>query len=164
MAVLTALAAVDGEWGIGRDGEIPWHEPDDLARFKRRTNGTPLILGRRTHESIGGPLPGRTHVVLTTSVDRYDHGRVVAASSVRAAVRAASMLVELGAFDPPVHVVGGESAYRQLLPYCHRAEITFVGGSYDCDARFPARVLERGWERREIEPPGDGLAAAVFER
>ena len=114
---------------IGDRGRIPWRLRDDLRRFKRLTLGHVLLMGRRTFESIGRPLPGRRTIVLSRSGGVGSHG-VEVARSVEEALRLA-----VGA--PELFVAGGEEVYRLLLPRADRLLITFVEASPPGDARFP---------------------------
>lgn len=128
---LTLIAAVARNGVIGRDGAIPWHLPADQARFKAETTGHVLVMGRRTYESIGRPLPGRTTVVVTRQPDWEPPGglpaRVHRAGSVPEALAVA------GALDDQVFVVGGAAVYAEAVPRADRLLITWV----------------------EVEPPGD---------
>src|SRR5262245_64641023 len=107
---VTILAAVARNGVIGVSGGLPWHLPDELRRFKELTLGHVLVMGRRTYESIGRPLPGRTTVVLTRQPE-WDPGRdvVVVATSVAEALRRASEI------DDDVFVVGGAEVYAETL-------------------------------------------------
>ncbi len=130
---LTLVAAVAENGVIGLDGDIPWRLPGEQARFKRLTIGHVLVMGRRTYESIGRPLPGRTTVVITRQPAWAD-GRpdgVLAATSVAEAIELAR------AVDDEVFVVGGVEVYRACLPLADRLELTFVEGSPDGDTWFP---------------------------
>ena len=136
---LAIIAAVADNGVIGRDGEMPWHYPADLAHFKETTMGHPVIMGRVTYESIsdqlGGPLPGRTNVVLTRSgVEAPEE--VVQVESVDAAVEAAAdAAAEAGA--QAAFVAGGATVYEQFLPRADRLVITEVPGEPAGDTRFP---------------------------
>lgn len=169
---LVVIAAVAANGTIGRDGGMPWHLPADLRRFKRLTTGHPVILGRRTFESIvadlGGPLPGRTNVVLTTR-EGYEPARgeggdgagdtnteVVVAGGIDAALAAAR------ARDDVAFVAGGGRVYEQLLPLADRLELTELDAAHEGDTRFPAfeRDAWRVVERDERE----GFAFVTYER
>lgn len=129
------IVAVAANGVIGADGSIPWHYPEDLRRFKRLTTGHPVIMGRRTYESIlsdlGEPLPDRTNIVLTTN-DIEAPSNVCPASSVDAALDRAR---DQGA--KRVFVAGGESVYEQFLPLADRMERTELHGAYSGDTSFP---------------------------
>ncbi|WP_235853514.1 dihydrofolate reductase [Halosimplex salinum] len=132
---IALVAAVAENDVIGADGEMPWHYPADLAHFKETTTGHPVIMGRVTYESIsgqlGGPLPGRTNVVLTRSgVDAPED--VVQVEGVDAAVKAAAETGTETAF-----VAGGATVYEQFLPRADRLVLTEVPLEPEGDTRFP---------------------------
>jgi len=159
--VATALIAAVAENGvIGADGEMPWHYPADLAHFKETTMGHPVIVGRVTYESIssqiGGPLPGRTNIVLTRSgVDAPEE--VVQVASVDAAVAAAAETGSDTAF-----VAGGATVYEAFLPRADRLVITEVPGEPEGDTRFPEWDPD-AWVERERET-ADDLSFVTYER
>jgi dihydrofolate reductase len=154
---VTIVAAVARNGVIGVDGGLPWRLPDDLRRFKALTLGHVLVMGRRTYESIGRPLPGRTTVVVTrnASWDPGAHG-VVVASGVREAVDAAA------AIDDEVFVVGGAQVYAGALPLTDRLELTLVDDEPDGDTVFPTVDWDEWFEvGREDD---DGVAYVTYER
>lgn len=102
---------------IGRDGRLPWHLPADLRHFKALTQGTPMIMGRKTFESLPGLLDGRRHIVLTRDADWQEDGAEVA-RSVEDALHIANA--------PHISVIGGAEIYRQFLPIADRIELTEV--------------------------------------
>jgi len=133
---------------IGRDGELPWHIPDDLRRFKELTVGHPVLMGRKTFESIvrslGKPLPDRRSVVLTSrssldGVPTHPPGDSPGSSGSSAVEIHGSLTeaMEALADEEVVFVAGGESVYRQTLPMADRLELTLVEGEWEGDARFP---------------------------
>lgn len=125
---LVAIAAMARDRVIGRRGEIPWHLPEDFRWFKQTTMGGALVMGRRTFESIGRPLPGRVTVVLSRSGFRRDD--VVSAGSLAA-------LAELS-LPRPLFVCGGAEVYRQALPRCSDLYLTLVKREVpDGDTFFP---------------------------
>ncbi|WP_224268852.1 dihydrofolate reductase [Haloprofundus salinisoli] len=138
---LVLIAAVAENGVIGADGDIPWHYPDDLAHFKRTTTGHPVVVGRRTYESIvrqiSGPLPGRTNVVLSRREMDLPDGAVRAAS-VDAALERASEAVCDGECDEPIFVIGGETVYEQFLPRANRLVLTELHETFEGDTEFPA--------------------------
>lgn len=125
---------------IGRDGGIPWHLPRDLKRFREITWGYPILMGRRTHESIGRALPGRLNVVISGTLDQAAEGCIVARSPEEALMIAR----DSGADD--AMIVGGERLYRHFLPRCNTLHLTIVEGHFDGDARFPIEeILPGDW-------------------
>jgi dihydrofolate reductase len=157
---IVIVAAVAENGVIGNGGEMPWHYPEDLRRFKETTMGHPVIMGRRTFESIrdrlGEPLPGRTNVVLTSTPSLLPDG-VVPATSIEAAVEAA---VETGA--ETAYVIGGASVYEQFLSRADRLAITEIHAKYEGDTYFPTVDWE-GWNEVERHETDD-LAFVEYER
>lgn len=129
---VTILAAVARNGVIGVDGGLPWHLPDELRLFKETTLGHVLVMGRRTYESIGRPLPGRTTVVVTRQP-----GWRAGAPGVLVAPSVESALVEAGRIDDQVFVVGGAEVFAAALPYSDRLAVTHVDAEPDGDSLFP---------------------------
>jgi dihydrofolate reductase len=154
---VTIVAAVAQNGVIGVDGGLPWQLPDDLRRFKALTLGHVLVMGRKTYESIGHPLPGRTTVVVTRSPD-WDPGsdEVVIAAGVPEAIRAAEAIAD------EVFVVGGAQVYAAALPLCDRLELTFVDAEPEGDTTFPPVEWDDWVELRRDE--SDGVAYVTYER
>ena len=115
---------------IGRDGELPWHIGEDLRHFKAVTMGHPIVMGRRTFESIGRALPGRLNIVVTRNPDYAAEGCTVVDSP------AAALRVADGADE--VMIIGGSEIYRLFLPMAERIYLTRVEVEIDGDASFPA--------------------------
>ena len=155
------IAAVAENGVIGDDGGMPWHYPADLRRFKELTTGHPIVLGRKTYESIvadlGGPLPGRTNVVLSTRDLDLPEGAVLA-GSVEAALEAA----HAAPGSETVYVAGGATVYEQFLSHADRLELTEVPESPDGDTRFPEWSDETWTEVRRVE--ADDLTFVTYER
>jgi dihydrofolate reductase len=125
---------------IGHDNRLPWHLPADLRHFKQVTLGKPVLMGRKTHESIGRPLPERTNIVVTRDRSYTAPGCVVA-HSVESALKAAEGCAE-------AMVIGGTEFYRQLLPITDCIYLTLVHAAFEGDAFFP-ELEESEW--REVE-------------
>ena len=115
---------------IGRNGELPWHIGEDLRHFKAVTMGHPIVMGRRTFESIGRALPGRLNIVVTRNPHYVAEGCTVV-DSPAAALRAADEAEE-------VMIIGGSEIYRLFLPMAERVYLTRVEAKIDGDATFPA--------------------------
>jgi dihydrofolate reductase len=124
------IAAVAANGAIGIDGKLPWHFPEDLQHFKRLTLGHPVIMGRRTWESLGKALPGRKNIVVTSAPGYTAPGAVVAAS-LEAAVAACA-----GA--PSAFVIGGHGLFVESLPVASALELTEIQRDYPGDTWFPA--------------------------
>jgi dihydrofolate reductase len=144
---LVLVAAVAANGVIGREGEMPWHYPEDLAHFKETTTGHPVVMGRTTYESIAaqldGPLPDRTNVVLSTS-DPDVPAEVLVAESVDDAVDVAADAADEMGVDT-AYVVGGASVYEQFLPRADALVLTEIHDSYEGDTRFPEWEDGEGW-------------------
>lgn len=114
---------------IGRDGGLPWHLPADLKHFRRVTMGKPIVMGRKTHESIGRPLPGRENIVVSRSPAYRAPGCRVVASLARAheVCRGAAEMM----------VIGGAALYREALPLARRVYLTEVHTEVEGDVHFP---------------------------
>jgi dihydrofolate reductase len=125
---LQIIVAMDPDRVIGRDNQLPWHLPEDLRHFKRITNGHTLVMGRRTHESIGRPLPNRRNMVLT----RQSHWE---APGVEVHPDLASALAVAG--DGPVFVIGGAELFREALPHAAVIHLTKVHRRFPGDVYFP---------------------------
>jgi dihydrofolate reductase len=126
---VSIVVAADEAGGIGFNGGLPWHLPEDLKRFKRLTLGKPVIMGRRTHESIGRPLPGRHNLVVSRQSGLVFAGCTVA-GSLKAAFAAAGDVTE-------VCVIGGAQLYRDALPVADRVHLTRVHARVAADTFLP---------------------------
>jgi dihydrofolate reductase len=148
---LMAVVAASPDGGIGWQKGLPWHLPGDLARFRRVTTPHPLLMGRRTWESIGRPLPGRPcHVV--TGMPGYQAPGATVWPSVPAALEFFAAQQDL----ERVCVIGGGQLYEALLPHCDVLDLTVVEGRFPVDVWMPA--LDPGaWsvEHREVLPADD---------
>lgn len=126
---LSVIAAVARNGIIGRDNGLPWHLPEDLKRFKALTMGHHIIMGRKTYESLGRLLPGRTTVIVTRNPAYAVPGALVAGSLEQA--------VAMCGNDPEVFVIGGAELYRESLLLAQRLYLTEIDQDFDGDARFP---------------------------
>lgn len=114
---------------IGRDNQLVWHQPADLRHFKETTIGKPVIMGRKTFESVGKSLPGRTTVVVTRRDDFVAPGCLLAGSLEQA--------LEMVSSEPEILIAGGGEIYRQAIPVCDRMYITIIEHEFDGDTFFP---------------------------
>jgi dihydrofolate reductase len=133
---ISLIAAIGKNGVIGRGREIPWRLPADQQRFKQLTLGRPLIMGRKTHESIGRPLPGRRNIIVSRQPGYAADGCEVAASLEQALTLAG---------DGEVFVIGGADLYRAALPIADRLYLTWVDLAPEGDVVFPAYV-EDEWD------------------
>lgn len=150
------MAAIAPNGVIGRDGAMPWHLPDDMRRFRETTTGHVLVMGRRTYESIGRPLPGRTTVVVTRQDDWPLSGEPPAGVFVARSVPAA---LELAAtIDDEIFVQGGAQIYAEALPLADVLDLTWVDASPDGDTRFPEVDWSQWVESSREDFPGGSWA------
>ncbi len=127
---ITLVVAAARNGVIGRDGELPWRLPNDLKEFKRLTMGKPVVMGRKTWDSIGRPLPGRHNVVISRTEGLGLEGATVVASPEAA--------LELLSDEAEIMVIGGGAIYRAFLDQASRIYLTEVDADVDGDTTFPA--------------------------
>lgn len=155
---LAIVVAVAENGVIGRGNELPWQLPDDLRRFKELTLGKPIIMGRRTHESIGRALPGRMNIVVTRQAGLQAPGCIVVHSFADALLAAA---------DAPgdateAAVIGGAQLYGVALPEVSRIHLTRVHASIPGDTLFPALQAHEWRETTVAQHPADERHAYSF--
>ncbi|MEC8622878.1 MAG: dihydrofolate reductase [Pseudomonadota bacterium] len=131
VSLIVAIAENDV---IGRDNSLPWQLSEDLKNFKRITMGKPMIMGRKTFESLGAPLPGRPHIVLTRDQDYRVPGHETAQNFEQALVVASK---ETSLQDGEIMVIGGERVFREALSFANRLYLTEVHMTVDGDVKFP---------------------------
>lgn len=162
---ITLIAAVARNGVIGADGGMPWRLSTDLKRFKALTLGKPLIMGRRTFQSIGKPLPGRTNIVVTRA-ESFLHDGVLVAHTIDGALLAAG---RAPGGTAEICVIGGGELYRQTIDRAERLCITHVDAAPPGDTLFPPIDPGR-WQAisQEVAPAGEKDSAAtrfvVYER
>ena len=137
ISIIVAMAANSI---IGRDNQLPWHLPADLKHFKQTTMGKPILMGRKTWESIGRPLPGRTNIVITRD-STYSAAGCVVVNSIDAAITAATGQNE-------VMVIGGAELYRQVMPCTDTIYLTRIHETFAGDTRFP-EIHNTEWHQVE---------------
>jgi dihydrofolate reductase len=143
------VAAVAANGIIGAGGKLPWHLPEDLKHFKQLTLGHPVIMGRKTWESLKRPLPHRENIVITRNRDYQAPGAAVA-TSVEAAIA-------LCAGEPVAFVIGGTSLFAESLPLAHGLVLTEIHRDYEGDTRFPPWDRSQWREtQREAHTAADG--------
>jgi len=158
-AELSLIVATERHLGIGVRNTLPWRLPEDLAFFKRTTSGHAIIMGRKTFESIGRPLPGRRNIVITRNPG-WRHEGVEAVSSLEAA---AALAGPVEAF-----VIGGAQIYSEALPLATRLIVTEIDATFDCDAFFP-QIDHQLWSETSREPhhaaaQGFDYAFVIYQR
>lgn len=132
--MIALIAAMGHNRVIGANGSMPWHLPADLKHFRRLTRGHAVVMGRKTYESIGKPLKGRTNIILSRKADLTIEGCHVAHS-----------VSEAMAFAQDLFVVGGAELYREFLPHADVLYLTRVDGAFEGDTFFPEFPAEE-WE------------------
>lgn len=158
---LSLIVAMAKDRAIGRDNDLPWHLPADLKYFKSVTMGKPIVMGRKTYDSIGRPLPGRRNIVITRNADWQADGVDVVSSLAEAK--------ELALGHDEAMIIGGAQIYAQALEYVDRLYITEVDLLVpDADAHFPEFASENWTEvSRETHPAEGGkpgYSFVVYER
>jgi len=142
---------------IGRDNQLIWHLPDDLKQFKRLTTGHPIIMGRKTFDSIGKPLPNRTSIVITRNQDWQFEG-VIVVNSVNEAIEAARQTGTDEAF-----VIGGAEVYKVTLPVADKIYLTEVKAEFEGDAHFTISNQEEWREVSRVSHSADEKHAIAFD-
>ena len=165
--VICLIVAAAENGVIGRDGKMPWHLPSELKYFRARTMGKPLIMGRKTFQSIGKPLPGRAMIVITRDMGFAAAGIDVVHSLDAALVLAAGLVAASGALE--IMVIGGAEIYAQALPLAGRVYLTQIAARFEGDAFFPPLEPSQ-WRLTHSaplpQPAGEVLPATtcVYER
>jgi dihydrofolate reductase len=126
---LTAIVAMTPQRVIGRAGTLPWHLPEDLAFFKRTTSGHPIVMGRKTYESIGRPLPNRRNIVLTRDLSWSAPGVEV--------IHSPADLMKLPGIDGQVFIIGGSEIYAAFLPRLDDLLVSHIFASHAGDTLLP---------------------------
>jgi dihydrofolate reductase len=151
--IISIVVAVADNGVIGRDGRLPWRISADLKTFRRLTMGKPLIMGRKTFQSLKQPLDGRDNIVVTRNADFHPDG-VIVAHSWRTALAQARRCAETRGTDE-IMVIGGAGVFADALPFAERMYKTEVRGNPEGDARFPPIDWSEWQERsREALPRG----------
>ncbi|MFC4712210.1 dihydrofolate reductase [Planococcus dechangensis] len=157
--MISLMVAHDPDYVIGKDNQLPWHIPEDLAYFKKHTIGKGMVMGRNTFESIGRPLPKRRNIVVTHNADYTAQG-VDITHNLEDAIELARQQHE------EVMVIGGEQIFREALPIADRLYITLIHRSFPGDTYFPEYGNE--WklmsESERFESNGTPFSYLVFER
>lgn len=150
MSTVSIIAAIAANGVIGRNNDLPWHLPEDLKRFRALTMGHHIIMGRKTYESLGRLLPGRTTVIVSRNPDYHVDGAIVVSSLADAIAACAN--------DPEVFLIGGAQLYREALPLADRLYLTELTDPFEGDVRFP-QYDRASWQQelREEHVSAHGL-------
>lgn len=128
--IISMIAAMANDRIIGKDNQMPWHLPADFAWFKRCTMGKPVIMGRKTYESIGRPLPGRENIVISRDAS-------LAIDGVTTVVSIEDALTAIGDVEEAM-IIGGGTIYQACLPLAKRLYVTLIDAQVEGDTQFPA--------------------------
>jgi len=141
-AILELVVAVDEQGGIGKNNQLLWHLPADLKRFKEITTGHPIIMGRKTYDSIGRALPNRRNMVISRQADLCIEGVEIANSLTDA--------IDLVANENKAFIIGGAEIFKQAMPFISTIHFTIVHHSFEADTFFESPSLST-WEAIETE-------------
>jgi dihydrofolate reductase len=159
MTQLTLIVAMDARRGIGIDNKLPWHLPEDLAHFKRLTSGHPIIMGRKTFDSIGRPLPNRRNIVITRN-PQWRHDGAEAVTSLEAAIALAG--------DAPAFIIGGAQIFAAAMGLAGRMVVTEIDHTFSCDTFYPpfdgALWRETARETHHSDVNGYDYAFVTYEK
>jgi dihydrofolate reductase len=133
--MISFVVAMDKNRGIGKNNDLPWYLPDDLRHFKKVTMGKPIVMGRKTYESIGKPLPGRENIVVTRDASYKAEGTTIIHSVDEVLSRKADEIC----------VIGGTEIFKMFLPAADRLYITEIHETFEADTFFP-ELDEEQWE------------------
>ncbi|XQF92584.1 type 3 dihydrofolate reductase [Pseudoalteromonas espejiana] len=136
--IISMIAAMANNRVIGLDNNMPWHLPADLQHFKKVTTGKPVIMGRKTFESIGRPLPGRRNIIITRN-ENYSVSGIETVTTPEAALDLVNEVEE-------VMIIGGGNIYQQFLPLATRLYLTFIDLAVEGDTQFPDYQAEANWQ------------------
>ncbi len=145
---VAAIAAMSKNFAIGKDNQLLWHIPDDFRHFKETTMGKPIIMGRKTYESLGKPLPGRTNIVITSKPGQIE-GDVTIVASVDEAIAKAKQVATDTSVDE-VFIIGGGQIYEAAMPQTQRIYLTVINQNYEGDTFFP-RINAAEWDEQIIQ-------------
>jgi dihydrofolate reductase len=141
--MITLIVAMGKNREIGKENQLLWHLPKDLKHFKELTSGHPIIMGRKTYESIGKPLPNRTNIVISRKNDWFEEG-ILIVGSIKEAVKFAKKI------DEEVFVIGGGNIYEQTIDLADKLEVTLVDAVLDADTFF-SKINEKVWQKTNEE-------------
>lgn len=163
---ISLIAAMAQNRVIGKENDLPWKLPDDSAYFKQKTSGHTIIMGRKSFEALGKPLPKRTNIVITRQTDFRAEGATVV-SSLEAALEVARPIEaqneQPGGGTAEIFVIGGAEIYTLALPVANRIYLTEVQKAYDGDARFPEFDKAIWHETSRLHHPADDRHETAFD-
>lgn len=139
--MITIVVAMGLGNEIGANNQLLWHLPTDLKHFKEITTGHPIIMGRKTYESIGKPLPNRTNIVVSRKKDWFEEG-ILIVGSLKEAIKFAKKM------DEEIFIIGGGNIYEQTIDLADQLEVTQVNANLEADIFFP-EIDEKIWKKTE---------------
>lgn len=145
--ILSIIVAMANNRIIGLNNQMPWHLPADLAWFKKNTLNKPIIMGRKTFESIGRPLPGRHNIIISRNPQSSDNPLVTWVTSLTEAI-------DLAKNSEEVFIIGGGNIYQQALPYVDRLYLTHIKADLAGDTWFPDYTQDYQWQQIFVEHHG----------
>jgi dihydrofolate reductase len=153
--MISVIAAVSENGVIGREGKLPWYIPEDLKHFKKLTSGNVVIMGRKTYESIGKPLPNRINIVITRDKNKIIDG-CITVNSIEEAIKKAGN-------DKQIFIIGGGEIYKKSLNFANKVYLTKVHQVIEGDTYFP--TLNKNWkEVRREDKEGYSFITYDFSR
>jgi dihydrofolate reductase len=144
---ISAIFAMSENRVIGKDNQLPWHLPADLRHFKEITMGKPILLGRKTYESIGRPLPGRCNIVMTRDTQFQAPGCLT--------VHCIEMALSAAGYSDEIMVIGGAVLYHHLLPRTQRLYMTVIHHEFEGDTYFPTLNMSEWEETSHVNHDAD---------
>lgn len=136
--MISIVVAMDKNRVIGKNNQLPWHLPADLAYFKKVTMGKPIVMGRKTHESIGRALPGRKNIIITRNKNYQAEGCIV--------IHSIDAIFNLGlGNDEEICIIGGAEIFQEALIHANRLYITMINNEFEGDTFFP-EIAENEWK------------------
>jgi len=127
--MITIIAAIAKQNALGKNNQLIWHLPADLKRFKQVTSNHHVIMGRKTYESLGKPLPNRTNIIITRNRDFKAEGCII--------VNSLQQAIDASKDDQNPYILGGAEIYKQAIEFVDKLDLTFVHHTFDADAFFP---------------------------
>lgn len=154
---LSIIVAAARNGVIGKNNQLPWHLPEDLKYFRAMTTGKPVIMGRKTFESIGKPLPNRTNIVITRNPEWFCEGVLIATDLEDAVKQANKVPLIQDNGETEAMIIGGAEIYKSALATADRVYLTFIDRDVDGDARFPD-LPGSDWELIRMQPGSESAS------
>lgn len=139
--MITLVVAMGLNHEIGVDNKLPWHLPKDLKHFKEITSGHPIIMGRKTYESIGKPLPNRTNIVISRKKDWFEEG-ILIVGSIKEAIKFGQKI------DEDIFIIGGGNIFEQTMDIADKLEVTEIKTNIEADTFFP-KIDPKIWTKTD---------------